>query len=76
MGSQNIKNFQFFGHKNFNFCVLGNLFIFRKKYSTGIHLSPDCVRFFEKDVLEIPELNSNLIIGNLYTTRYICFLTR
>ena len=47
--------------------------------SSIIHLSPDCVRFFGKDVLEIPEenfelpdffkileLNSNLIIGNLY----------
>ncbi|MBS3099519.1 hypothetical protein J4462_04865 [Candidatus Pacearchaeota archaeon] len=35
-------------------------------HTPDIHLSPDCVRFFWKDVLEIPELNSNLIIGNLY----------
>jgi len=33
---------------------------------SNIHLSPDCVRFFGKDVLEISELNSNQIIGNLY----------
>ena len=34
--------------------------------SSIIHLSRDCVRFFGKDVLEVPELKSNLIIGNLY----------
>ena len=49
---------------------------------TVIHLSPDCVRFFWKDVLEIPEenfelpdffkileLKYNLIIWNLYIAR-------
>ena len=35
-------------------------------YGEDIHLSPDCVRFFGKDVLEISELKSNLIIWNLY----------
>ena len=40
---------------------------FRTSYF--IHLSPDCVRFFGKDVLEISELKSNLIIGNLYNLR-------
>jgi len=45
-----------------------NIFFLRKYTATEliIHLSPDCVRFFGKDVLEIPELKSNLIIGNLY----------
>ena len=49
---------------------------------TVIHLSPDCVRFFGKDVLEIPEenfelpdffkileLKYNLIIWSLYIAR-------
>ena len=37
-GSQNIKNFQFFGHKNFNFCVLGNLFIQHTKQEIKIFI--------------------------------------
>ena len=37
----------------------------------SIHLSLNCVRFFGKDVLEISELNSNQIIGNLYNSRLI-----
>ena len=37
-----------------------------KKQVKIVHLSPDCVRFFGKDVLEISEPKSNLIIGNLY----------
>jgi len=36
-----------------------------KKFRS-IHLFLDWVRFLGKDVLEISELNSNTIIGNLY----------
>jgi len=54
-----------------------------RNHKLHIHLSLDCVSFLGKDVLEISEenfelpdffkileLKSNLIIGNLYTTRY------
>ena len=39
----------------------------KSHFQTGsIHLSPDCVSFLGKDVLEISELKSNMIIGNLF----------
>jgi len=53
-----------------------------------MHLSPDCVSFLGKDVLEIPEenfelpdffkileLKSNLIIGNLFTDKTVDYNT-
>ena len=45
--------------------------VFEKSCFSVIHLSPDYVSFLGKDVLEISELKSNLIIRNLYNFSFV-----